>query len=306
MRYMKISNTIKFTLSIALAVLMLSSCKKNLEDMTEGMMFSLDMNSFLQNQVQVQVVNANYQNSATIPNAKISISGKDAEKVFDINGAKTIVVEDQFANLAVSPGRPLAEGNPVRFIIKAEAPGFLPLEQEVLVNPVDSFLNYTFEMIEIANPPAGIQIATTSMALTGNQPENDLRNNNKTNFNAALIIPANTRLKDDAGNLFSGNAEIRLQQFDASFEPVKANMHNLIHNFSYNSYNMGIPEDLSFQPLGYVRVNIDNNNGRNLQFENPAQIEVVLSTGTADASTGEQIKAGDKLMVYQKDNNQDL
>ena len=124
--------------------------------------------------------------------------------------------------------------------------------------------------------------------------------------NAALIIPANTRLKDDAGNLFSGNAEIRLQQFDASFEPVKANMHNLIHNFSYNSYNMGIPEDLSFQPLGYVRVNIDNNNGRNLQFENPAQIEVVLSTGTADASTGEQIKAGDKLMVYQKDNNQDL
>ena len=116
---MKISNTIKFTLSIALAVLMLSSCKKNLEDMTEGMMFSLDMNSFLQNQVQVQVVNANYQNSATIPNAKISISGKDAEKVFDINGAKTIVVEDQFANLAVSPGRPLAECNPVRFIIKA-------------------------------------------------------------------------------------------------------------------------------------------------------------------------------------------
>jgi hypothetical protein len=59
----------QFAAGILMISLVLFGCKKNLSDMTDGMMFSLDMNSFLQNQVQVQIVNANYENSATIPNA---------------------------------------------------------------------------------------------------------------------------------------------------------------------------------------------------------------------------------------------
>ena len=297
---MKISNTIKFTLSIALAVLMLSSCKKNLEDMTEGMMFSLDMNSFLQNQVQVQVVNANYQNSATIPNAKISISGKDAEKVFDINGAKTIVVEDQFANLAVSPGRPLAEGNPVRFIIKAEAPGFLNYEKEVVVNAIDSFVNYNFEMIEIANPPAGIDILSTQINLTGDQPAVAIPSRSK-DIQASLLVPANTKLMDENGARISGSAAIRIDQFNAAHEPVKANIQNLITNFSYATFKNGIAEDFNFSPIGYLRVDINNNSGRKLQFDKAAQIEVTLAKQITDPVSGEPLQEGDVLMVYQKD-----
>ena len=297
---MKISNTIKFTLSIALAVLMLSSCKKNLEDMTEGMMFSLDMNSFLQNQVQVQVVNANYQNSATIPNAKISISGKDEEKVFDINGAKTIVVEDQFANLAVSPGRPLSEGNPVRFIIKAEAPGFLNYEKEVVVNAIDSFVNYNFEMIEIANPPAGIDIVSTQINLTGDQPAVAIPSRSK-DIQASLLVPANTKLMDENGARITGSAAIRIDQFNAAHEPVKANIQNLITNFSYATFKNGIAEDFNFSPIGYLRVDINNNSGRKLQFDKAAQIEVTLAKQITDPISGEPLQEGDVLMVYQKD-----
>lgn len=297
---MKISNPIKFTLSIALAVLMLSSCKKNLEDMTDGMMFSLDMNSFLQNQVQVQVVNANYQNSATIPNAKISISGKDAEKVFDINGAKTIVVEDQFANLAVSPGRPLSEGNPVRFIIKAEAPGFLNYEKEVVVNAIDSFVNYNFEMIEIANPPAGIDILSTQINLTGDQPAVAIPSRSK-DIQASLLVPANTKLMDENGARITGSAAIRIDQFNAAHEPVKANIQNLITNFSYATFKNGIAEDFNFSPIGYLRVDINNNSGRKLQFDKAAQIEVTLAKQITDPVAGEPLQEGDVLMVYQKD-----
>ena len=290
----------KITFTILLGALVFMGCKKNLADMTEGMMFSLDMNSFLQNQVQVQIVNANYQNSTTIPSAKISITGKDAEKVYDINGAKTIVVEDQFANLAVSPGNPLQEGNPARFTIKAEAPGFLNYEKEIMVTNVDSFLNYTIEMIEIANPPMGVNILTQEANLSGTQPA--LKINSKNNsIQTTLSIPENTKMLDDVGNRFTGNASIRIEQFDPSFETVKSNIQNLIPNYTTNTFNNGIVENFSFAPIGYVRVKIDNNSGRKIQFDQPSQLDLSLSPQIADPISGEPLKAGDLLMVYQKD-----
>ena len=297
---MKLTRLTQFATAVILISFALFGCKKNLSDMTEGMMFSLDMNSFLQNQVQVQIVNANYQNSATIPNAKISIVGKDAEKVFDINGAKTIVVEDQFANLAVSPGRPLSEGNPARFIIKAEAPGFLDYEKVLVVNNVDSFLNYTLEMIEIANPPAGIEITTQQINLTGDQPAVAIPSKNK-DIHANLFVPANTKLMDETGARFAGVADIRIDQFNAAYEPVKANIQHLIPNFTHNSFKNGVAEDFNFAPLGYLRVNINNNSGRKLQFDRAAQIEVALSKQITDPISGEPLQEGNILMVYQKD-----
>jgi len=290
----------KITFTVLLGALMFMGCKKNLADMTEGMMFSLDMNSFLQNQVQVQIVNANYQNSETVPAAKISISGKDAEKVFDINGSKNIVVEEQFANLAVSPGNPLQEGNPARFTIKAEAPGFLNYERELVVNNVDSFMNFTIEMIEIANPPKGIAIVTQETSLTGMQPA--IRIGSKNNhLQASLTVPENTKMIDDAGNRFVGNASIRMEQFDPSLELVKSNISNIISNFTTNTFKNGIAEDFNFAPVGYLRVKIDNNSGRKLQFDQPAPLEVSLSNQMFDPISGEPLQEGNLLMVYQKD-----
>lgn len=297
---MRISRLSQFATGVLLISLTLFGCKKNLSDMTEGMLFSLDMNAFLQNQVQVQIVNANYQNSATLPNAKISIMGKDAEKVVDINGTKTIVVEDQFANLAVSPGRPLTEGNPARFIIKAEAPGFLDYEKELVVNAVDSFINFTVEMIEIANPPAGITIASQQINLTGEQPAVAIPSENN-DLKTSLIVPANTKLMDEGGTRFTGTADIRIDQFNAAHEPVKANIQNLIPNFGYATFKNGVAEDFNFSPIGYLRVNINNNSGRKLQFDKAAQIEVSMSKQITDPLTGEPIQEGDLLMVYQKD-----
>lgn len=297
---MRLTRLTQFAVASLLMTFVLLGCKKNLSDMTEGMMFTLDMNSFLQNQVQVQIVNANYQNSTTVPNAKVSISGKDAEKVYDINGARTITIEDQFANLAVSPGKPLSKDNPARFIIKAEAPGFLDFEKELVVNSVDSFLNYTLEMIEIANPPAGIDIVSEQVTLTGNQSPIAIPSTNK-DLKASLVIPANTKLMDETGASFTGTVNVRIDQFNATYEPVKANIQNLIPNFTYNSFKNGTAEDFNFSPIGYVRVNINNNGGRKLQFDQPAKIEVALSKQITDPITGEPIQEGDVLIAYQKD-----
>jgi hypothetical protein len=63
----------------------------------------------------------------------------------------------------------------------------------------------------------------------------------------------------------------------------------------------GIAEDFSFAPLGYLRVKFDNNNGRKLQLDQPAPLEVSLSNQMIDPISGEPLQEGDQLMVYQKD-----
>ena len=299
---MRLTQTFRISFTILLSTLIFMSCKKNLADMTDGMMFSLDMNSFLQNQVQVQIVNANYQNSKTLPTATVTVSGKDAEKVFDINGSRTIAVEDQFANLAVSPGTPILEGNTLRFTLKAEAPGFLPIQKEIQVTNVDSFLNYTLEMIEIAHPPVGITINNATHQFNGNHNEIFINTNNNNHFTSTVSIPANARIIDDGGNLVSGNTTIRIEQYDPAIEPVRANIQNLISNFTYTTYQNGTSEDIHFQPFGFVRMSMDNNSGRKLHFQTPAAMEIALSSAIQDAISGETLKEGDVVSVYQKDN----
>ena len=69
-----------FTLTSWLFLLLLmSGCKKQIQDVLENeLMFNLDANAFLQNQVQFQFVNANATNSTNQPRPTVKISGKDA------------------------------------------------------------------------------------------------------------------------------------------------------------------------------------------------------------------------------------
>jgi hypothetical protein len=163
----------KLTAIFLISAIALSSCKKDLENLIENdLMFNMDANAFLQNQVQLQFVNANSSASKTLPQPSIKISGKDAQMVYDINGGNKIAVTSQFANLAVSPGKPLSPNAPAVFKIQASAPGFLPYEQEIMVTHLDSFLTYTFEMVELNSMPEGIAQSTGEINLAANKSTN--------------------------------------------------------------------------------------------------------------------------------------
>lgn len=78
------------TTILLLLALAISSCKKDLQDLLQNdLVFNMDANAFLQNQVQFQFVNANGAN-AVAPKPSLSITGRDANLVFDINGSKTL------------------------------------------------------------------------------------------------------------------------------------------------------------------------------------------------------------------------
>jgi hypothetical protein len=58
--------------------------------------------------------------------------------------------------VVVSPGKPIPEGDPVSFTIRAEAPGFLPVQQDITIKGEENYNNLVFLMPEINSLPDGI------------------------------------------------------------------------------------------------------------------------------------------------------
>jgi hypothetical protein len=281
------------------AVIAFSSCKKELQEMIQNdLVFSLDANAFLQNQVQLQFVNANSSKSKTIPNATVTISGKDALMVYDINGSKQINVSRQFANLAVSPGKPLTPTAPAIFKVHATATGFLPYEQEIEVTNLDSFLTYTFEMVEINNPTAGIINNTSNLDLSAKKIMT-IGQEKPNAFSGKIQFKANTAFFNNEGQEVTGLSKFDWRQFDTKDEIVVANIEHLVPNYTNNITIDQTASDIAFLPFGYAQLAIANGNNKVKSFNQPAQVDFNIANGTIDRTIDQPIKAGDIVGVYQ-------
>jgi hypothetical protein len=289
-------NLTKLTAIFLISALALSSCKKDLQDLMENdLVFNMDANAFLQNQVQFQFVNATGTNAAA-PKPSISISGRDANLVFDINGGKEIKMDGQFAKIVVSPGNPLSAENPALFKVRAEAPGFLPYEQELAITQLDSFMTYTLEMVELKNAPEGIKYADNVVISNGKMK---IGSATVDGFSAAVSMAINNAVIDENGNRQAIN-KLELVQFDMKNQSIAAKIPNLIPNFTDKISYKNNMEDFSFFPLGYVQMQV-NGKQNQLGLEQGAQVSFHVSRGTKDPLTNEELKAGDAMQVYQWD-----
>lgn len=286
-----------FTLTSWLFLLLLmSGCKKQIQDVLENeLMFNLDANAFLQNQVQFQFVNANATNSTNQPRPTVKISGKDAQLVYDINGGKDVKVEGQFARLVVSPGQSLPADNPAIFKVRAEAPGYLPIEQEVSVMAADSFLTMTLEMIELKNAPQGVRYAEEMV--NGGTGTVKVGQSFSEGFSASLTTPSANTVQDANGSRQSLQ-KLELIQFDANVNTTAPWITKVIPNYSDRLSRDGAELDLSFVPLGYVQVSA-NGRQQSLQLEKSALMRFYMPMGTIDPLTGEPMQVGDNVQAYQ-------
>lgn len=292
----KTTTTTKLTTLLLICTLVFTSCKKDLQDLLQNdLMFNMDANAFLQNQVQFQFVNANGAN-AVAPKPSISISGRDANLVFDINGSKNIELDGQFARLVVSPGNPLSTDNPALFKVRAEAPGFLPYEQELSITQLDSFMTYTLEMVELKNTPDGIRYTNNAVISNG---QLKIGSPTADGFSAAVSMAANNGVMDENGNR-QAISKLELLQFDMNNKSIAAKMPNLIPNFTDQINYKNTIEDFSFFPLGYVQLQV-NGKQASLNLEQGAQVSFHVNRGTINPLSQEELKAGDAMQVYQWD-----
>ncbi|MEI7977932.1 MAG: hypothetical protein WCI53_03740, partial [Bacteroidota bacterium] len=93
------------------------------------------------------------EDSLSLKNISVSIIGKDAEHIFDIEGKTNFKVENGVLDLFLAPGVKPTNENPMTFTIQANMDGYLPMKQEVLVyNNTDKIsVNCIFKKFIILN-----------------------------------------------------------------------------------------------------------------------------------------------------------
>jgi hypothetical protein len=206
-------------------------------------------------------------------------------------------MDGRFARMVVSPGSPLSPEIPAVFKVKAEAPGYLTYERELTITQLDSFMTYTLEMVELNNAPQGILYNTLEGGVGANGAIVGKFNDN--GFSAVAEIPAQSQIRDELGTLQKVN-RLELVQFDGNKDAIAAQIPYLISNFNDKVNYKGNLEDLSFFPQGYVQMTVNGKQGK-VQFDQPVKVTMSLPQGSVDKITGDVLKAGDPMQVYQWD-----
>lgn len=148
-------------LSILVVSITLSNCKKKPLDNVK-----LNINSDIMKYRGIMDV---FDATSTQPipaNAVVTISGRDADYIYDLAGGKDFSIHNGTISFGVSPLQVPTSSNPVIFDVMVSAPGYLPVTQEVRIDGSTKITHAGAAMINIANPPAGMELKQTTIHLS--------------------------------------------------------------------------------------------------------------------------------------------
>lgn len=103
-------------------------------------------------------------NSGTIPgNLSVTLTGPDADDIYDIAGKKNFTVHDGDVQFMLNPNRAIT--STISFYLQINADGYLPVTRQVTITPSRQSQQVYVSMVNLAAPPAGTNIAKAGFKL---------------------------------------------------------------------------------------------------------------------------------------------
>jgi hypothetical protein len=113
----------------------------------------------------VTVIDA--KDGKSIPNAKLVVSGQDADMVYNFLGRKDFTVIEGQVGVGLHPRLIPSDSRPAIFYVEVSADGYLPVAQEVIIRPSQKYQTVQVNMINLSAPPAGMEIVQKKLTLVG-------------------------------------------------------------------------------------------------------------------------------------------
>ncbi|KAA5532598.1 hypothetical protein F0919_17605 [Taibaiella lutea] len=251
-------------IAVALFSICFTQCTKPSKDFT----FSINPNPF------DHTVTMNFYDAAhpgTPPaGIIITISGQDANDVYEISGVKRYNVVDGILSLGLLYKANPTDGSPAKFTVKAEAPGYLPVLIPVTIKVGQPLKLINVSMINKADPPAGVNVNVTTTTLTGDSTSTNVvipppASAGPNDQVVSIDIPAGTSFKDEAGNVISGST-----------------LTSTVVSFSSTS-----PSSLNAFPGGTASDNIKDASGNTVagRFRTAGFADITMAVGATEVKT---------------------
>ncbi|MEI8280153.1 MAG: hypothetical protein WCG87_10345 [Bacteroidota bacterium] len=159
MRKNKIVFATSFLACIAFAITMNIHCKNPMTNIS----YAINTNIFKYT-ADIKVID---MTTGSIPaNVQITISGKDANSVYDIAGRRDFILHDGKLEFAINPALEPTTANPIEFDIDLSTDGYLPTSTHIIISKNQFVQKQLIKMLNYANPPGNLAIKTQVYSLT--------------------------------------------------------------------------------------------------------------------------------------------
>jgi hypothetical protein len=237
--------------------------------------------------------------------SKVTISGPDAESVYNLLGERNFKVNGGALHLLLHPSADL-NSRPYTVNVLFEAAGYLSRNVTVTFSKDNSDIVIQVPVVNKANLPSGISIATSSTATMSTSTGLDEKvvlaasNASTEGVSTEITIPAGIKMKDSNGSLLSGKLKAEVISFSegnggTAFLPGGMTPNNVI--LEDGSQVAG-----SFVSAGFATINMSVGNNRVSSFEGGnVDVKMTLSKTNFNPETGAPYKVGDTIVVWSYD-----
>lgn len=234
---------------------------------------------------------------------RIAITGDVAPSVYEVSGYRKFTVVDGVISLGLLPKAAPTEGNPVVFVINAEADGYLPVRIPVTLLAGQETKLITVSMVNLNNPPPGVTVVQKTTTLTGGAiatPESIATPvAATTDVSTAIELGTGTTFRDASGNTLSGS---ELKTTVAHFNTKEAASLNAFPGNGFHSDDItddnGNKVSGIFRTAGFCNIDMNVNGAAVRTFNQPVTLKIGVDPLQTNPQTGAPYAAGDEIPVW--------
>ncbi len=276
--------------ALALTVILFAGCKNPAEDVQ----IIVDTDIF-KSPTLIQFTNAKAGSEG--PKAfTVEITGPGASLVRTPTGGKVFKTAEGLLNLFLDRIADPSPTNPVKFTVIANATGYAPTYQDVVIASATDPTIYKVPMVEYANPTAGSGVIVSTRVITNGVTSTDISFTTATNAGMAqksdITVPTGTAFLDAAGQSVGGSQlEARIVYSGYATSGKFSNLAG--GGFANNvigANGQAIVGGVNLVPVGSLSINMFAGSKEVKSFTKPVSIDMEINGSTLNPNTNQPIK----------------
>ncbi|MBK1441638.1 hypothetical protein JHJ32_16685 [Parapedobacter sp. ISTM3] len=239
-----------------------------------------------------------------VNNVSVTLSGPDAEYIYNLEGRRQFQLRDGLLGLGVHPQHEPTEDNPVTFYVELSGEDYLTQVIPVIItSELRSSLN-AVSVLRLSDAPPGVAVYRPTVSLVDGRIGETLMLttplSETSEQTTRITLRAGTQFLDADGNIITGNT---LSGLIVNTDTDKETSLDIIPGGSLatsNVYTNGnnSPVGGAFNPAALTNINFFVDGAPVSYFSQPIEIAQQIDDGFYNLGTNTQVQAGDALSVY--------
>lgn len=290
-------NNLRIFLTAGLLGLFSLSCDDKL---TEGLDIVVNAD-VIRYSVLLQV---NEANGETPSNLNISVTGEDADYIYDIAGNKDLVINNGIITVGVHPRHEPTATDPINFSVKLSGPDYLSTTIPVTIDKDQFNQVKSAKVLKLSAAPTTVVVATETVVLAADGTSSEpivmtTPTTAATPVETKIEVPANTQFLNAAGTpIVGGSLTLNVVNYNTQSSTTAS----LFPGGKMNATDVTGPDNTKisafFVPAGFASINLQVGGTAVKKFSQPINLSIELNPEFKLLNSTTPVVSGDRIGIW--------